>query len=99
MTAFEAALDRARRRRPRLIGSDDFPGVPAVKTGDRWRFDTIAEGPRSSPGEWRERAYAIKVMQAIADAQREYASEDRDGTRPHLRAKFASGPGKRDGLY
>ena len=40
------------------------------------------------------------MIQAIADAQREYASEDRDGDGVLTYAqKFASGPGKRDGLY
>ena len=64
------------------IGSDDFPfAFPLVKTGDRWRFDTAArQGPSCIARRIGENElYAIKVLQAIVDAQRDYASEDRDG--------------------
>jgi hypothetical protein len=42
----------------------------------------------------------MRVLLAIADAQRDYASEDRDasGVRQYAR-KFASTAGKKDGLY
>ena len=40
------------------------------------------------------------MLQAIVDAQRDYASEDRDGDGVLAYArKFMSSPGKRDGLY
>ncbi len=84
------------------IGTDDFPfAFPIVKTGDRWRFDTkagIEEINARRIG--RNEIYAINVLQAIVDAEREYASEDRDGDGVLAYArKFASAPGKRDGLY
>ena len=85
-----------------LLGNDDFPfAFPLVKTGDRWRFDTIAGKTEIIARRIGENElYTIKVMQAIADAQREYASEDRDGDGVLAYAqKFMSSPGKRDGLY
>ena len=40
------------------------------------------------------------MLQAIVDAQQEYASEDRNGDGVLAYAqRFASRPGKRDGLY
>ena len=42
----------------------------------------------------------IKVLEAIVDAEREYASQDRRGDGVFTFAqKFESAPGKRDGLY
>ncbi len=84
------------------VGNDDFPfAFPLVKKGDRWRFDTAAGrtellARRIGANELD----AIKVMQAIVDAQREYASVDRngDGTVEYAR-RFASSAGKHDGLY
>jgi len=84
------------------IGSDDFPfAFPLVKTGDRWRFDTEAGRTELLARRIGENELdAIKVMQAIVDAQRDYASVDRngDGTVEYAR-RFASTAGKRDGLY
>ena len=84
------------------IGSDDFPfAFPLVKTGDRWRFDTaagIAELNARRIG--KNELSTIKVLQAIVDAQRDYASEDRDGDGVLAYArKIMSSPGKHDGLY
>ena len=63
------------------IGSDDFPfAFPLVKNGDRWRFDTAAGIEELNARRIGENElYTIKVLQAIVDAQRDYASEDRDG--------------------
>jgi hypothetical protein len=84
------------------IGDDGFPfAFPIVGSGARWRFDTTAG---------REELLArriganeldtIKVLQAIVDAEREYASQDRNGDGVFRYAqKFESAPGKRDGLY
>ncbi len=71
------------------IGNDDFPfAFPLVKTGDRWRFDTAAGKDELLARRIGENELdAIKVLQAIVDAQREYASADRDGDGvPRLRA-------------
>jgi hypothetical protein len=104
VTAFEAKHSIARDgdAAKLLIGNDDFPfAFPLVKTGDRWRFDTIAGKTEIIARRIGENElYTIKVMQAIADAQRDYASEDRDGDGVLAYAqKFLSSPGKRDGLY
>jgi len=84
------------------IGPDEWPfAFPLVKSGSGWRFDT--EGGKEELLYRRvgqNELTAINVMLAIVDAQREYASADRnrDGVREYARA-FASTPGKHDGLY
>src|SRR4030095_1553551 len=85
-----------------VIGNDDFPfAFPIVKTGGGRRFIHAAEKETLLPRRIGENELdAVKVLQAIVDAQREYASEDRngDGVLDYAQ-KFASSPGKRDGLY
>jgi hypothetical protein len=84
------------------LGNDDFPfAFPLVKKGDRWRFDTMAgRNELLARRIGQNELYAINVLQAVADAQRDYASEDRDGDGVVAYArKFMSSPGKRDGLY
>jgi hypothetical protein len=85
-----------------LLGPDDFPfAFPIVRKGERWRFDTDAgklEMLARRIGE--NELSAIKVLQAIVDAQLDYASADRDGDgAPEYARKFVSSPGKHDGLY
>jgi hypothetical protein len=85
-----------------LLGDDGFPfAFPLVRNGDRWRFDTAA-----GKEELLERRIGgneldtIKVLQAVVDAERDYASKDRNGDGVMSYAqKFASAPGKHDGLY
>jgi hypothetical protein len=75
--------------------------IPIVKTAQGWRFDT-----RAGADEMRLRRIGrnelavMQVMLAIYDAQKEYARIDRnrDGVLQYA-AKFASAPGKQDGLY
>lgn len=85
-----------------VIGNDDFPfAFPIVKSGERWHFDTVAGKDELLARRIGENELdAVKVLQAIVDAQREYASEDRngDGVLDYAQ-KFASSPGKHDGLY
>jgi hypothetical protein len=85
-----------------MIGRDEFPfAFPLVKSGERWRFDT-ASGKEELLARriGANELSAIKVLQAIVDAESEYASEDRDGDGVLAYAqRFASRPGKRDGLY
>jgi hypothetical protein len=84
------------------IGADDWPfAFPLVRHGSTWRFDTAAGrkellARRIGANELA----AINVMLAIVDAQRDYASADResDGVREYARV-FSSTPGRRDGLY
>ena len=87
-----------------VLGNNEWPfPVPLVKTksGKAWRFDTAAgkeEIVNRRVG--RNELYAIQVLMAIADAQRDYASVDRDGDGVREYApKFASAAGKHDGLY
>ena len=85
-----------------VIGNDDFPfAFPIVKTGERWHFDTEAGKDEMLARRIGENELdAVKVLQAIVDAQREYSSKDRngDGVLDYAQ-KFASSPGKHDGLY
>ena len=85
-----------------VIGKEDFPfAFPLVKDGDRWRFDTAAGIDELNARRIGENEITtINVLQAIVDAQRDYASEDRDGDGVVAYArKLISSPGKRDGLY
>jgi len=84
------------------IGGEDFPfAFPLVQREGRWRFDSVAgreELLRRRIG--RNELSTIQVLEAIVDAQREYASVDRDGDGVMTYAqKFASSAGKHDGLY
>lgn len=84
------------------VGNDDYPfAFPLVKAGGRWRFDTAAgKDELLARRIGQNELYTIDVMQAIVDAQREYASADRNGDGVLAYAqKFASSAGKRDGLY
>ncbi len=84
------------------LGPDDFRfPIPLVPEGITWRFDTRAgkeEILNRRIG--RNELAAIQVCLAYVDAQREYYSEDRnaDGLREYAQ-RFASMPGKHDGLY
>ena len=104
VSAYEAkhAIVRDGDKATLTIGDDDFPfAFPLVKSGDAWHFDTAAGKEelltRRIGGNELD---AIKVLQAIADAQLDYASEPRgrDGVVQYA-TRFASSQGKRDGLY
>ncbi len=84
------------------VGKDEWPfPIPVVMTDGRWRFDSKAGAQeilnrRIGANELN----TINVCLAYVDAQREYASVDRDhdGFLEYAQ-KFLSSPGKRDGLY
>jgi len=104
IAAFAArhAIERNDDKATLRIGEDDFPfAFPLVKLGDRWRFDTAAgKDELLARRVGQNELDAINVLYAIADAERDYASEDRNGDGVLVYAqKFASSPGKRDGLY
>ena len=85
-----------------LIGAAEFPfPFPLVKLATGWTFDskTGAEEILNRRIGRNERS-AIQVCLAYVDAQREYATKDRDkdGLLEYAQ-KFVSTPGKRDGLY
>jgi hypothetical protein len=84
------------------VGADSWPfPAPLVKQGDRWRFDAEAgkeEVLNRRIG--RDELDTIQTLLAIVDAQREYATVDRDRNGLHEYAKrFFSSSGKQDGLY
>jgi hypothetical protein len=84
------------------VGTDGWTlPIPIVKGAQGWRFDT-----RAGAEEMRVRRIGrnenavIQSMLAIFDAQREYSSRDRNGDGVlEYAARFASSPGKTDGLY
>ena len=94
--------ERGADKRVVLIGDQAWPmPIPLVKDKGAWRFAT-AEGAdelvnRRIGGNERN---AIYVLRAYLDAQRQYASKDRDGDNVLQYAqKLGSSPGKHDGLY
>ncbi|HEX4232720.1 MAG TPA: DUF2950 domain-containing protein [Caldimonas sp.] len=84
------------------VGKDDWPfPAPLVKKEQGWVFDSDAgreEVLNRRVG--RNELDAAQTLLAIVDAQREYAALDaaRNGLAVYA-MKFASSPGKKDGLY
>lgn len=102
LQTFRVLDDRGPDRRLLLIGDQAWPfPIPLVKEKESWRFAT-EEGAdeivnRRIGGNERS---AIAVLRAYVDAQRQYASRDRDGDGVLQYAqKLGSSPGKYDGLY
>ena len=84
------------------VGKDDWPfPIPIRRKGSAWAFDTKAgkeEFLNRRIG--RNELNTIDVLEAYVVAQREYAKKDWDGDGVYPYAqKFASTPGKKDGLY
>ena len=74
--------------------------IPLVRAGGRWRFDVEAgreEIQNRRVG--RNELSTIASLHAFVDAQREYASESRDGNPPAFARRFLSAAGRHDGLY
>jgi hypothetical protein len=84
------------------VGKDEWPmPVPIVKTGKRWRFNTL-EGREEilSRRIGKNELGAIQTCLAIVDAEKEYATLDRDNNQLlEYAQKFESEKGKKDGLY
>jgi hypothetical protein len=84
------------------IGNGFWPfPVPLVKQDGRWFFD-VAAGKEELLNRriGRNERLALQSVRAYVQAQREYASKDRDGDEVLAYAqKFLSTPGKKDGLY
>jgi len=84
------------------VGSDDFPlPIPIVKKGTAWYFDTKAgKEELLNRRIGRNELNVINSLYAFVDAQREFASKDRDGDgKLEFAQKFMSSKGKHDGLY
>ena len=82
------------------IGADNWPfPIPLVKKGDGWVFDTEAGKKELLYRRiGQNELYTIDVLKDLADAQREYASEARDGVKQFAQ-KIQSEAGKQNGLY
>jgi hypothetical protein len=84
-----------------LLGRDQWPApIPIVRAGDAWRFDTEAGREELlSRRVGRNELTTLDTLREIVAAQKEYASEGRDGTPPAYARVFLSTEGKHDGLY
>ena len=109
MTKFVAAYDARHAivrsgddRATVTVGTDDWPlPIPLVRSGGQWRFDGAAGHDEVLARRiGRNELDTIQVLQAMADAQVEYARADwgRTGQVAYAQ-KFASTPGRHDGLY
>jgi hypothetical protein len=106
---FAAAYDEGKRliresetRYVLEVGSDHWPfPIPIVRQDGSWHFDTDAgleEILNRRIG--RNELAVLEAVGAYVDAQREYASRDRDGDDVlEYAQKFQSTEGARDGLY
>lgn len=102
LATFHALENRGDDRRILLMGEQAWPvPIPLVRRGGQWRFAT-EEGATEMLNRriGANERNAIHVLRTYLDAQREYASRDRDGDDVLQYAKkLASTPGKQDGLY
>lgn len=102
MQTYHLLDDVGTDRRVLLIGEQAWPlPIPLVRDHGAWRFATeegIEEIVNRRVG--ADERNAIGVLRAYLDAQKEYASRDRDGDGVLQYAqKLGSTPGKHDGLY
>lgn len=84
------------------VGSNSWPfPIPVIKAGSAWQFDTeggLEEILNRRVG--RNELEVLRVMRAYVEAQREYASRDRDRDDVlEYAQKITSSPGLTDGLY
>src|SRR3974390_1669836 len=84
------------------VGTNDWPfPIPIVQRNGRWFFDTAAGMEELLDRRiGKNELEALQVMRAYVDAQREYASHDRDGDGVlEYAQKITSAQGQTDGLY
>jgi len=84
------------------VGQDLWPfPIPLVKARGGWYFDTAAgQEEILNRRIGQNELEVLATMRAYVDAQREYASQDRDGDQVlEYAQKIASSPGQTDGLY
>ena len=102
LQVFNALEDFGPNRRTLLIGDQAWPlPIPLVKENGAWRFATeLGEDEIINRRIGANERNAISVLRAYLDAQRQYASKDRnaDGVLEYAQ-KLGSDPGKQDGLY
>lgn len=106
-TNFLAAWARGHRverndARARLVLNDGWTlPLPLARDASGWAFDvTAGEEEMRTRRIGRNELAAIATMYAYLDAQREYATQDRDGDGVlEYARRFLSTPGRQDGLY
>jgi len=84
------------------LGDDLWPfPIPLVKRNGGWSFDTDAgKDELLSRRIGRNELSALQVLREYVEAQREYASQDRDGDEVlEYAQRLVSSPGQQDGLY
>jgi hypothetical protein len=84
------------------VGSENWVlPLPLVQGSGGWHFDMAAAQQEIRTRDIGQNELAVQqAMLAYYDAQRDYASEDRDGDKVLQYAqRFVSSPGKHDGLY
>jgi hypothetical protein len=94
--------EQGKDRRVLLIGDQAWPfPIPLLKTGERWRFATEeGENELFNRRIGANERNAITVLEAYLDAQKQYASWDRNGDGVLQYAqRLGSTSGKHDGLY
>jgi hypothetical protein len=102
LNAYRFLSERGPDRRVLLMGTQAWPlPIPLVRQAGVWRF-AAEEGAEEIINRrvGANERNAMVVLRAYLDAQREYASRDRngDGVLEYAR-RIASTPGKQDGLY
>jgi hypothetical protein len=103
--AFNASHRLVRESADRVVlevGPDNWPlPIPLVKRSGGWQFDTqqgVEELVNRRIG--RNELDVLRVLRAYVQAQREYASRDRDGDEVlEYAQKMRSSPGQTDGLF
>jgi hypothetical protein len=84
-----------------IVGADNHPfPIPLAKnSGGQWSFDTAAGKAEILARRVGDNELAtIDVMNAMADAQRQYIAQPHDGAKQYAQ-KFISDDGKQNGLY
>jgi hypothetical protein len=84
------------------VGADNWPvPIPLIKKNGGWIFDTMAGKDELLYRRiGRNELFTIKVLEDLADAQMEYASEAHDGeSTGQFARKILSDTGKHNGLY
>lgn len=84
------------------LGASAWPfAIPIVKREGKWLFDTAAgDDELLNRRIGKNELSVLEVMRAYVNAQREYASKDRDGDQVlEYAQRLASTPGTKDGLY
>jgi ferredoxin len=103
--AFAASYHIARESDTKCVlevGTNAWPfPIPLVQRDGRWLFDTAAGKEEILSRRIGKNELAVlESMRAYVDAQREYASRDRDGDEVLEYAQgLASSPGTKDGLF